>query len=158
MYSILLVVAIILFVLCLQVELVCRVATLLLQTHHDQLVTTPAARPVLTVLKDILYARIKVIIGLRCVHRVLQGEWCFWYLYKKIYYTIAWPRNHQFNQCSDSNELKRSMTCNLRTYDLLDGLTRYVWDGGTACAHEISPSVTSDIHVIKKKNVVAMSY
>ena len=66
--QILLVVAIILFVLCLQVELVCRVATLLLQTHHDQLVTTPAARPVLTVLKDILYARIKVIIGLRCVH------------------------------------------------------------------------------------------
>uniref|UniRef100_A0A2N9HX64 Small-subunit processome Utp12 domain-containing protein n=1 Tax=Fagus sylvatica TaxID=28930 RepID=A0A2N9HX64_FAGSY len=42
-----------------KVELVCRVATLLLQTHHDQLVTTPAARPVLTVLKDILYARIK---------------------------------------------------------------------------------------------------
>jgi len=35
----------------------------LLQTHYNQLVTTPAARPVLTVLKDILYARVKVIIG-----------------------------------------------------------------------------------------------
>uniref|UniRef100_A0A7N2M7D1 Small-subunit processome Utp12 domain-containing protein n=1 Tax=Quercus lobata TaxID=97700 RepID=A0A7N2M7D1_QUELO len=42
-----------------QVELVCRIATVLLQTHHHQLVTTPAARPMLTVLKDILYARIK---------------------------------------------------------------------------------------------------
>ncbi|KAJ9178773.1 hypothetical protein P3X46_010630 [Hevea brasiliensis] len=42
-----------------KVELVCRVATVLLQTHHNQLVTTPAARPVLTVLKDILYARVK---------------------------------------------------------------------------------------------------
>ncbi|KAK9290842.1 hypothetical protein L1049_009046 [Liquidambar formosana] len=42
-----------------KVELVCRVATVLLQTHHNQLVSTPAARPVLTVLKDILYARVK---------------------------------------------------------------------------------------------------
>ncbi|XP_050243242.1 uncharacterized protein LOC126691952 [Quercus robur] len=42
-----------------KVELVCRIATVLLQTHHHQLVTTPAARPMLTVLKDILYARIK---------------------------------------------------------------------------------------------------
>ncbi|WCJ34441.1 transducin family protein / WD-40 repeat family protein [Euphorbia peplus] len=42
-----------------KVELVCRVATVLLQTHHSQLVTTPAARPVLTILKDILYDRVK---------------------------------------------------------------------------------------------------
>ncbi|XP_050227570.1 uncharacterized protein LOC126677138 [Mercurialis annua] len=42
-----------------KVELVCRVATVLLQTHYNQLVTTPAARPLLTVLKDILYARVK---------------------------------------------------------------------------------------------------
>ncbi|KAJ8754057.1 hypothetical protein K2173_001955 [Erythroxylum novogranatense] len=42
-----------------KVELVCRVATVLLQTHYHQLITTPAARPVLTVLKDILYARVK---------------------------------------------------------------------------------------------------
>ena len=33
----------------------------LLQTHYNQLVTTPAARPLLTVLKEILYSRIKVI-------------------------------------------------------------------------------------------------
>ncbi|KAF5187418.1 Wd repeat-containing protein [Thalictrum thalictroides] len=42
-----------------KVELVCRVATVLLQIHHNQLVTTPAARPVLTILKDILFARVK---------------------------------------------------------------------------------------------------
>lgn len=42
-----------------KVELVCRLATVLLQTHHSQLVCTPAARPLLTVLKDILYARVK---------------------------------------------------------------------------------------------------
>ncbi|KDP29196.1 hypothetical protein JCGZ_16585 [Jatropha curcas] len=42
-----------------KVELVCRVATVLLQIHHNQLITTPAARPILTVLKDILYARVK---------------------------------------------------------------------------------------------------
>jgi len=36
----------------------------LLQTHYNQLVTTPAARPVLTVLKDILYARVKVSVGI----------------------------------------------------------------------------------------------
>ncbi|XP_043700893.1 WD repeat-containing protein 3 [Telopea speciosissima] len=42
-----------------KVELVSRVATVLLQTHHSQLVTTPASRPVLTILKDILYTRIK---------------------------------------------------------------------------------------------------
>ncbi|PON49000.1 Guanine nucleotide-binding protein, beta subunit [Parasponia andersonii] len=42
-----------------KVELVCRIATVLLQTHYNQLVTTPAARPVLTVLKELLYARIK---------------------------------------------------------------------------------------------------
>ncbi|XP_024037499.1 uncharacterized protein LOC102607925 isoform X2 [Citrus sinensis] len=42
-----------------KVELVCRVATVLLQVHHHQLITTPSARPALTVLKDILYARVK---------------------------------------------------------------------------------------------------
>ncbi|KAL2554389.1 transducin family protein/WD-40 repeat family protein [Forsythia ovata] len=42
-----------------KVELVCRVATVLLQIHHNQLVSTVAARPVLTLLKDILHARVK---------------------------------------------------------------------------------------------------
>uniref|UniRef100_A0A5B7CEE9 Putative WD repeat-containing protein 3 n=1 Tax=Davidia involucrata TaxID=16924 RepID=A0A5B7CEE9_DAVIN len=42
-----------------KVELVCRVATVLLQIHHNQLVTTAAARPVLTLLRDILHARVK---------------------------------------------------------------------------------------------------
>ncbi|CAI9766340.1 unnamed protein product [Fraxinus pennsylvanica] len=42
-----------------KVELVCRVATVLLQIHHNQLVATVAARPVLTLLKDILRARVK---------------------------------------------------------------------------------------------------
>ncbi|XP_023544503.1 WD repeat-containing protein 3-like [Cucurbita pepo subsp. pepo] len=42
-----------------KVELICRISTVLLQTHHNQLVTTPAARPALTILRDILYARIK---------------------------------------------------------------------------------------------------
>ncbi|XP_073009438.1 uncharacterized protein [Typha latifolia] len=42
-----------------KVELVCRVCTVLLQTHHNQLTTTPAARPMLTVLKDILHERVK---------------------------------------------------------------------------------------------------
>lgn len=50
----------------LQIELVCRIAVVLLQTHYNQLVTTPAARSVLTVLKDVLYARVKVIIVFRC--------------------------------------------------------------------------------------------
>ena len=45
-----------------QVELVCRVTTVLLQTHYNQLTTTPVARPMLTVLKDILHERVKVII------------------------------------------------------------------------------------------------
>ncbi|KAH0467263.1 hypothetical protein IEQ34_004501 [Dendrobium chrysotoxum] len=42
-----------------KVALVCRITTVLLQTHHNQLITTPAARPILTVLKDILHARVK---------------------------------------------------------------------------------------------------
>lgn len=45
-----------------QVELVCRATTVLLQVHHHQLIATPSARPVLTVLRDILSARVKVII------------------------------------------------------------------------------------------------
>lgn len=42
-----------------KVELVCRVATVLLQLHHNQLVATVSARPLLTLLKDILHARVK---------------------------------------------------------------------------------------------------
>ncbi|XP_010918696.1 uncharacterized protein [Elaeis guineensis] len=42
-----------------KVELVCRVTTVLLQTHHNQLTATPSARPMLTVLKDILHGRVK---------------------------------------------------------------------------------------------------
>ena len=48
--------------LCKQVKLVCRIATALLQTHYIQLVATPSARPVLSILRDILYARVKVIL------------------------------------------------------------------------------------------------
>ncbi|GAA0175513.1 hypothetical protein LIER_28674 [Lithospermum erythrorhizon] len=42
-----------------KVELVGRVATLLLQLHRNQLVSTVAAKPVLTSLKDIIPARVK---------------------------------------------------------------------------------------------------
>ncbi|PIN21482.1 WD40-repeat-containing subunit of the 18S rRNA processing complex [Handroanthus impetiginosus] len=42
-----------------KVELVCRVATVLLQIHHNQLTSTVSARPVLSLLKDILHARVK---------------------------------------------------------------------------------------------------
>lgn len=43
----------------LKVELVCRVCHVLLQTHHNQLTTTPGARSILTELKEILYGRVK---------------------------------------------------------------------------------------------------
>lgn len=42
-----------------KIELVCRIATVLLQLHHYQLISTVAARPILTHLKDILHARVK---------------------------------------------------------------------------------------------------
>ncbi|CAN0926194.1 WD repeat-containing protein 3 [Linum grandiflorum] len=42
-----------------KVELVCRIATVLLQINFNQLVSTPASRPVLTVLKDELHLRVK---------------------------------------------------------------------------------------------------
>lgn len=42
-----------------KVELVCRIATVLLQTHHNQLVATTAARPLLAELKGFLYKKVK---------------------------------------------------------------------------------------------------
>ncbi|KAK9079343.1 hypothetical protein SSX86_001014 [Deinandra increscens subsp. villosa] len=42
-----------------KVELVCRIATLLLQLHHNQLVATTSTRPLLALLRDILHARVK---------------------------------------------------------------------------------------------------
>ncbi|XP_068652601.1 uncharacterized protein [Aristolochia californica] len=42
-----------------KVELVSRVATVLLQIHHNQLISTPSARPLLTQLKDLLHQRVK---------------------------------------------------------------------------------------------------
>ncbi|KAL0375010.1 UNVERIFIED_CONTAM: putative WD repeat-containing protein C3D6.12 [Sesamum radiatum] len=42
-----------------KIELVCRVATVLLQIHHNQLTSTVSARPILSLLKDILHARVK---------------------------------------------------------------------------------------------------
>ncbi|KAH6802685.1 transducin family protein / WD-40 repeat family protein [Perilla frutescens var. frutescens] len=42
-----------------KVELVCRVSTVLLQIHHYQLTSTVSARPILSLLKDILHARVK---------------------------------------------------------------------------------------------------
>ncbi|RWW06832.1 hypothetical protein GW17_00029813 [Ensete ventricosum] len=47
------------------VEVVCRVTTVLLQTHHNQLTTAVAARPVLIVLKDILHERVKELMSMR---------------------------------------------------------------------------------------------
>ncbi|KAL5065667.1 hypothetical protein RYX36_027404 [Vicia faba] len=43
-----------------KVELVCRIGTLLLQTHYNQLLATPSARPILTAFGDIFYERVKV--------------------------------------------------------------------------------------------------
>ncbi|KAE9590893.1 putative small-subunit processome, Utp12 protein [Lupinus albus] len=42
-----------------KIELVCRIGTLLLQTHYNQLLSMPAARPVLTASSDIFYERVK---------------------------------------------------------------------------------------------------
>ncbi|KAI7751522.1 hypothetical protein M8C21_022434, partial [Ambrosia artemisiifolia] len=42
-----------------KVELVCRIATVLLQVHHNQLVATASTRPLLALLRDILHARVK---------------------------------------------------------------------------------------------------
>ena len=42
-----------------QVELLCRVATLLLRVHMQQLMATPAARPVLTELQGLLRSRVQ---------------------------------------------------------------------------------------------------
>lgn len=42
-----------------KVELVCRVATVLLQIHHHELTTTLAARPILTVTRDAVFPRVK---------------------------------------------------------------------------------------------------
>ncbi|KAL7594219.1 hypothetical protein Lser_V15G28362 [Lactuca serriola] len=42
-----------------KVELVCRIATVLLQLHHNQLVATTSTRPLLALLKDILHAKVK---------------------------------------------------------------------------------------------------
>ncbi|XP_047954497.1 WD repeat-containing protein 3 [Salvia hispanica] len=42
-----------------KVELVCRVSTVLLQIHHYQLTSTISARPILSLLNDILHARVK---------------------------------------------------------------------------------------------------
>ncbi|PWA64274.1 G-protein beta WD-40 repeat-containing protein [Artemisia annua] len=42
-----------------KVELVCRIATVLLQLHHNQLVATASTRPLLALLRDILHAKVK---------------------------------------------------------------------------------------------------
>ncbi|XP_009604198.1 uncharacterized protein [Nicotiana tomentosiformis] len=42
-----------------KVELVCRIATVLLQLHHYQLLSTVSSRPLLTILKETLHARVK---------------------------------------------------------------------------------------------------
>ncbi|KAJ6811147.1 WD repeat-containing protein 3 [Iris pallida] len=42
-----------------KVELVAKIVAVLLQTHHNQLMTTPAARPILTVLKNMLHERVQ---------------------------------------------------------------------------------------------------
>ncbi|KAI4374285.1 hypothetical protein MLD38_012296 [Melastoma candidum] len=42
-----------------KIEVVSKVATVLLQTHHHQLISTPSARPLLITLKEVLHERIK---------------------------------------------------------------------------------------------------
>ncbi|XP_078448375.1 transducin family protein / WD-40 repeat family protein isoform X2 [Wolffia australiana] len=42
-----------------KVELVCKVATVLLQTHHNQLTATPAAKPILSALKEGIHEKVK---------------------------------------------------------------------------------------------------
>ncbi|XP_076947106.1 uncharacterized protein LOC143618941 [Bidens hawaiensis] len=42
-----------------KVELVCRIGTVLLQLHHNQLVATASTRPLLALLRDILHTRVK---------------------------------------------------------------------------------------------------
>jgi U3 small nucleolar RNA-associated protein 12 len=63
----------------LQVELICRVCVVLLQTHHNQLTTTPVARSVLTELKEILYGMVKVnnFQSSRSTDRHLAAVWSF---------------------------------------------------------------------------------
>ncbi|CAM8897363.1 unnamed protein product [Rhodiola kirilowii] len=41
------------------IETVCRIAMILVQTHHSQLIATQAARPLLSVLKEVLSQRVK---------------------------------------------------------------------------------------------------
>uniref|UniRef100_A0A7N0ZT30 Small-subunit processome Utp12 domain-containing protein n=1 Tax=Kalanchoe fedtschenkoi TaxID=63787 RepID=A0A7N0ZT30_KALFE len=41
------------------IETVSRIAMILIQTHHSQLITTQAARPLLSVLKEVLSLRVK---------------------------------------------------------------------------------------------------
>lgn len=61
------------FLNCLQVELICRVVTLLVQTHYNQLHSTPAARPVLGALTEI-HPRVKVIgLPAHSFIEILQG-------------------------------------------------------------------------------------
>ena len=71
-----------LVILCKQVELVCKITTVLLQTHYNKLVTTPFMRLVLSVLRDILYARFKVILQFNHMYRiqkVYEILYCFLY-------------------------------------------------------------------------------
>lgn len=42
-----------------KIELVCRIATVILQSHYSQLTATAAARPMLTCLKDFLHGKVK---------------------------------------------------------------------------------------------------
>lgn len=51
------------FIFVLQIELVCRVCTFLVQIHYNQLLSTLAARLVLSELEEI-YPRVKVIVML----------------------------------------------------------------------------------------------
>lgn len=48
------------FWFCMQAELICRVAVLLLQLHHSQLVATVSSRPILTSLHEVFQDGVKV--------------------------------------------------------------------------------------------------
>ncbi|KAG6519510.1 hypothetical protein ZIOFF_023004 [Zingiber officinale] len=70
-----------------KVELVCRVTTVLLQTHHNQLTTAVASRPILTVLKDILHEKVKLSSGKANEHGLLLSvSFSISYIFIDLYF------------------------------------------------------------------------
>lgn len=79
---------------CCQVELVCRVSTVLLQIHHYQLTSTISARPILSLLNDILHARVKVVFDKACSSKVLLSHTTLvWFLESEQTWCLCFVRN-----------------------------------------------------------------